>query len=348
MTAATHCAGQGLRIHGYALRWGELPPAAGPARISYCLQQGWEAFGKAQKHYGTAMRGVITRLPNGGHGLPPFYPLHELHDEETALAIGRQRVESWFALHKRIHARDRRMRKEIGVGFLGTQWDEVEKHSRAALGKAAEAFNWFDDARQDLGDETLIGIADSVDGSVDSRSVGSLVDASHALVHATGELVGGLFGCKMAYENGRWFDECIVALLHLRFGNSAGLNTRYECSVCHLDVGEGCGHEPGESYSVEATRTETGECTICDKQDCTIHIPGEVSEIVAQYQFADVDIREISLTPRPRDPLARITGRSVDDERFIRQMGRLPLEGELVLDHACMYPCRGFRDFPEG
>jgi hypothetical protein len=336
---------QGLIIRGRALRWGVMPPAAGPARAHWCIEQGVTSLMKSRKNYGTALRKVIIHLPNGAADLPPIYPLHESHAEECALNIGRTRVKSWFGLRNRLDELDESVRS-CGRRLLGPDWQAAEEACRLALESAADSFNWLDDARHDLGREQLIDVESFTGQSGKPRPLGALVDQAHTMVHTAGEMVGGLFGCRITYRDGRWYDECIVALLHLRFGNSAGLWVRYECSVCRQDPGD-CVHEPGLTYSVHAARTDEGMCTICGETDCSAHLPEGTYEVVASASLAHPQLREISITPRPRDPLARIAGRSVEDEDLRTRLGRLPRPDEVVLDHACMYPCRGFTEMPD-
>ena len=77
-----------------------------------------------------------------------------------------------------------------------------------------------------------------------------------------------------------------------------------------------------------------------------MHEPGTAHEVIADVELADPVLREVTLTPRPRDPLCRISGRSVDDDSLLISLGRLPEPDEIVLDHSCMYPCTGFNDMP--
>ena len=322
---------EGLIIGGRILRVGALPPAAGPARTQWCVDQGLSALTDSRKQHGTALRTVMLHLPNGPADLPSPYPLHELHPKSRALVIGRSRVASWFALRRRLP---------------GGGWESAEQPGRAGLQAAADAFNWLDDARQDLGEEALVDVASFIGRAAKPQSVGSLIETAHATVHASGELVGGLFGCRITYEEGRWTDRCIVDLLHLRFGNSPGMAVRHLCSVCGLDAGD-CGHEMGEPYTVRAARIGDGQCTVCRENDCAVHQPGTDYQVIARETLADPRLREVSLTPRPRDPLARIASRSVEDERLQAQLGRLPHPDEMVLDHACMYPCTGFVHLPD-
>jgi len=334
---------EGLRLRSAILHVGVMPPAAGPARTEWCIERGLTSIKDARRNYGLALRKVLAQLPPG-IDLPSTYPLHELHSEKTAIAIGSGRVEFWFGLRQRLDALHESLRQR-NAKLYGAEWQVADKASRSALQSAADGFNWFDDARQDLNLEQLIDISSFTGQPTSPQSVGALVDQAHALVHSVGELVGGLFGCRITFEEDCWYDECIVSLLHLRFGTSAGLRVRYECTVCWKDPGD-CGHEPGQTYTVNAARSKEGVCTVCGEAECLAHEPGAMYKIVADAKLADPYIREVTLTPRPRDPLCRITSRSVDDDSLRARLGHIPTPDEVVLDHTCMYPCTGFRDMP--
>jgi hypothetical protein len=285
----------------------------------------------------------LANLPSG-FDLPPTYPLHELHSEKVAIDIGCGRVESWFGLRRRLDALDKSMR-QCNLMPNDVEWQAADKASRTALQSAADGFNWLDDARKDLDHDDIIDITSFTHQSTEPQTAGTLVDQAHTMVHSAGELVGGLFGCRITYDEDRWYDECIVSLLHLRFGNSAGLRVRYECTICREDPGD-CEHEPGQTYAMSAARSGEDVCTVCDKADCLVHEPGVIYEKVADAKLADPYLREVTLTPRPRDPLCRITGRSVDNDYLRATFGRIPKSSEIVLDHTCMYPCTGFQDMP--
>jgi hypothetical protein len=299
----------------------------------------------SRRKYGEALRKINIHVPGGVSSLPLAYPLHERHDVAVALRVGRMRVRSWFSLRNRLDDLDEEVRK-CGSRLLDADWHEAEEAIRLSLKNAAESFNWLDDARQDLGRDQLINVQSFTGRSCPPISMGDLVDDAHAAVHTTGEIVGGLFGCRITYKDGRWYDECIVSLLHLRFGNSVGMRVRYECTICRQDPSD-CEHEPGLLYSVNAARTDNGECMICWEAGCSTHRPGDDYQVIARARMTDPVLREVSLTGRPRDPLARIAARSVDDEDLHSHLGRLPQPGDMVLDHACMYPCRGFTESSE-
>lgn len=83
-------------------------------------------------------------------------------------------------------------------------------------------------------------------------------------------------------------------------------------------------------------------CSACDRAGCG-HAPGEPARVICGSLLADIDLVEVSLVPRPRDPLARITSREVDAEELAGMLGRAPRPGERVLDHSCMHHCSGMR-----
>jgi hypothetical protein len=336
--------GEGLLITGQVLRFGPLPPAAGPARFDWCIEHGIVALVGASRSFGACLLCVMTHLPDGPESLPEPYMLEELHSQENALRIGRWRVEQWFGLRRNLDSIDASMQRQ-GLALFDSGWHKAETLGRAALRSAADAYNWLEDAQLDLGADTYIDISSFFDMGHAPQAMSELVRKSHALVHRAGELVGGLFGCNMQYEDGRWFDECIVDLMHLRLGNSPGMSVRFTCSICLQDPGD-CEHEPGRPYPLEACGSDDGLCNICDAEECAEHIPGRTYQAIAGRKITDANLREVSLTGRPRDPLARIAGRSVGNERMIRHLGRLPKESERVLDHSCMYPCHGFRGMP--
>lgn len=214
---------------------------------------------------------------------------------------------------------------------------ESEHHARAALQAICNAYNYLDDLSHDYPD-CLVEIKPG-----DTRALKELLDNCHELVHRYGELVGGLFGCHMEYKDGAWYDSCLVSLLHLRFGNSSGFTARYLCVICGRAVGD-CEHLAGETYPMVAGVTNDGYCGICHDR-CDTHAVGSTCEVEAGVRLADIQLQEVSMVPRPRDPLTRITHRTVEPEMFVDRLGRVPEPGEPVLCHACMYPCEGFRHF---
>lgn len=327
----------GMRIKARIVRTGvPLPAPSGPARTTKCLIDGMQRLAAAERLYGETVCRLAPVLPRGWRAAPPPLGLDTPGSGPLVAVVGRWRVGRWFRLARALEAL-RVTADGLGAAWVVGELDAAEAAGRQGVVAAADAYNFLEDALWDLPEETRV-----VDAQ--ERDLGSLrevLERSHALVHVLGDLVGGLFGCELAYDNGDWFDECVVSLLHIRYGNSMGFTARHLCTVCGEDF-TGCPHARGRSYGVVVARREGGECNVCDARDCT-HRPGEVVEVSAQSVMADIDLREVSLVPRPRDPLARITARQVDPARLEDALRTRVGAGMRLLGHDCMYQCEGFR-----
>ncbi|GII32301.1 hypothetical protein Pmi06nite_57430 [Planotetraspora mira] len=233
---------------------------------------------------------------------------------------------------------------DTGGLYLGPLWECAEDDARIALKSCIDAFNWFEDLLWDLSPDHRIDFM-SKERSVDPISVvtlGRLVDDAHAWAHRAGELVGGIFGCRMTHDGQDWQDECALSLMHVRLGNSVGMTTNYVCSICGVVCWD-CDHEPGNNYFIIATRDEE-VCNICrDAQEVCTHTVGSTYDKRAEPTMQVLELREISLVPRPRDPLARIKGRGIDETDLIDYFGFAPPSDANLLCHKCMYTCEGFR-----
>jgi hypothetical protein len=327
----------GMRFKALIVRTGvPLPPPSGPARTTQCLGEGMQRLAAAERLHGEAMTRLGPLLPGGWRAAPPTLGLDVPGSGPLVRAAGRRRVSRWFRLARALQAL-RRTAQELGVAWVAVELDAAEAAARRGLAAAADAYNFFEDARWDLPTEARL-----VDEQ--NRDLGSLRDAlsrAHALVHNLGALVGGLFGCELTHDDGDWFDECIASLLHVRYGNSMGFTARHVCTVCGDDFAD-CAHERGRTYGVAVARRDDGACTVCGARDCA-HLPGEVVEVRAHSMMADIDLHEVSMVPRPRDPLARITARQVDRARLEEVLGARVEAGMRLLGHDCMHQCEGFR-----
>jgi hypothetical protein len=225
----------GLHIRGRAARTGvTLPPPDGPARTHFCIVQGVRMLHVGFRKYGQALMCVAVHLPSGLADLPPKYPLHEQHSTLWSRQLGRTRVRQWFGLRNRLDDLDDPARL-LGRRYLGRDWAEAEGAARGALEAAVAAFNWLDDVAQDLDQRVLIDI-DRFSHVTAVRgwgliSAGALLDQAHELAHLTGELVGGLFGCRLVHDGDEWTKRCPVSLMHIRLGYSPGMTVRYSCCI---------------------------------------------------------------------------------------------------------------------
>lgn len=140
-------------------------------------------------------------------------------------------------------------------------------------------------------------------------------ETAHQRLDAAGALQRRHFStnCGFTFKDGRYFQECAVALAHNRVGMSVGMIIRESrCSICDLDPDD-CEHIAGRSY---------------DGEDCI--------RVITR-----ADIEEVSLVGRPNFPDARINSISVDMADFRTVLGdRFELGMEIVCDR-CLKPCDG-------
>jgi hypothetical protein len=299
-----------------------------------CIQDGMEALAAANRSHGESLVRLGPLLPLGGWRNAPSSLGLEQEGTGGALAtVGEARVERWFALAKGLHGR-REQARLVGARWVARELRDIEDRLRSGLRSAAAAYNFFDDVRWDLPGSTMIEHAGQEVGRVDE-----LLGESHRLAHALGDLIGGLFGCVIVHDDGGWYDECVSSLLHVRYGNSMGFTARHECSICRQDF-SGCDHLRQASYPITVARDEAGLCTVCGEAHCE-HIDGTVIDVTARTTMTDIKLHEVSMVPRPRDPLARISAREVDIDNLIAHLGYPPEPHHRVLDHGCMYQCHG-------
>lgn len=333
-----------LVTSGLILRNGTPPPPVGPARTSYCLEKGLSALGAARSKFGRSLYTLAPLIEGGLASLPPAMFLSEPMRRDDAVRVGKRRVQMWFGLRNQIRAAERAAPESERLQRK-TRREQAEKLARDALEAAVEAFNWLDDILFDYPPHSIFKIIEEEvsAGHPDGRLVdlGDTVDEAHLLVHRVGELVGGIFGCLYKHGTNGWEDRCPTQLMHIRRGNSPGMIVKYACSICAQDPGE-CPHVLGGMYSAVARR-EDGHCNICGASDSCEHVNGETYLAKASALVANILLSEVSLVIRPRDPLARIHSRTVDERELVRQFGRVPGADVVLLCHGCMFPCQGLR-----
>lgn len=250
---------------------------------------------------------VLREILAVAGGVPARVDLDRPWRSDLARGLVASRRGAWEQTRRRLVAADT------------VNLDDLERRSRAALDAAVDAFDHLEDT--------------------------DLAAKAHAQAHVIGELVGGLFGCRAEREDGRWFDVCRLSLMHLRVGLSAGFVAKRHCSICDGDLSE-CEHMPGTVYGMVAARNSDNVCTVCDDTDCLDHVPGEAYSVVAHAVVRQADLDEISIVPRPRDPLARPSGVELPAEEVMA----LPGSGraDAVLEcHRCTSPCTGFTSAEE-
>jgi hypothetical protein len=235
---------------------------------------------------------------------------------------------AWQACRRRLRHRDdlphagTSARHDWLYGLAWLNEPDLELPARRAVTAAVAAFNHLEDSH--------------------------LAEAAHLHAHAAAELAASLFGCLAEWdsENCMYWAVCPLSLMHLRLGSSVGFTARRQCSVCDQDLSS-CPHLPGVAYEVVARRDADGACTICGVAECAAHLPGHVYATEAHSIVKQADnLAEISVVPRPRDPLARPDGVEIPAEKLRQAFGYLP-RGEPVQCRRCDQPCQGFTSAEE-
>jgi hypothetical protein len=119
--------------------------------------------------------------------------------------------------------------------------------------------------------------------------------------------------CQLAYREGRYAQECPVALAHNRVGLSPGYIVRAaECSICGQEPEE-CHHIKGRDYD------------------------GKVCHRV----ITKAEMLELSLVGRPANPDARIDSVGVSEAELRERFGPEFRRGIPVTCDQCLSPCDG-------
>lgn len=331
-----------LRISSLILRAEvSIPPPEGPARQHRCCTEGIEAIRSAKRSYGKALRKLDYLVPGAIAKFPQSFPGILMTPRMLARTIGQRKVQQWFDWHHQFTqslnpARDDSKSRKL-------LWESAEQDARASLKSATHAYNWLEDLSFDLPGDAIISLDDSV--KVRDFILEDAINEAHSYIHRTGELVGGIFGCRIKHDGEIWRTECPVSIAHLRFGFSPGMLVRHLCNICGFDPGD-CEHVFGDEYATVVAKFE-GSCNVCTSSKECEHHPGSKIRLNAFEMYVGLDLQEVSMVVRPRDPLARTTSRGIDDEELIEFFGFLPSSESPLLCHECMFPCAGFRKLPQ-
>lgn len=314
----------GVNARGYAVRFGvPLPPAAGPARAAALEAEGRRLLAVARRGYGTAIAQVLVAA---GSTVPSPVGLDRPWSPDASRTLVAARRAQWQQTRRLLIATSGRFSLsplvasgERGIAAL----TRLEKQARGALNAAVDAFDHLEDT--------------------------DLASDAHSWAHTIGEMVAGLFGCQAKREGDRWFDVCRLSLMHLRVGLSVGFVGRLLCSVCDRDQSSfpACGHTHGITYPRIAAQHADGSCTICGTLGCLTHAPGETYPIVARAQIRNVDrLDDISVVPRPRDPLARHAEIEIP-AHVVAHLPNYGAQGASLYCEWCEAPCTGFTSAEE-
>ncbi|MGW6704728.1 hypothetical protein ACWGDE_07535 [Streptomyces sp. NPDC054956] len=198
-------------------------------------------------------------------------------------------------------------------------WQALERTARESLVRAVDAFNFLEDT--------------------------DLSELAHQHAHGVAALVCGIFGCRIEYSEGSYWDTCRLSLMHKRVGMSAGFTAARRCSLCREDI-DLCPHLLDTLYEVRVERSPDGTCSACGRPNC-LHGDGEIARVYPHPVMDEFRIHEVTLVRRPRDPLARISKLELNPGLLARTLGGNP-NGRDVSCHRCLHPCAGFKSTPTG
>ena len=309
-------------VRGRILTYGDIPPKGGERRRRYLTDRGRDALVLAGQRLQEAIwllepvltRGrsaetlerLLMRTVDGSLNDLQSDEVVELWDAIRNAVIERVMVDYLYSMAPLAYRK-----RILPDGSKGTLHMPGEQSARLALQLAVDGFNYLEDS--------------------------PLEGEAHDLLHACGALVGGVYGCYVLHEGGIWWDVCPTQLAHVRLGFSPGFTATWVCTICGQDVSE-CPHMRACAYPVVAAVGE--ECNICSDSSCELHEEGETYLVYPRLTPRDAVIEEVSLVPRPRDPMARISAIQFTPSDW----GFHADPGEKIRCHRCVLGCQGFVD----
>lgn len=189
----------------------------------------------------------------------------------------------------------------------------AEQHARNALSMYARSLDWAEDTPGE--------------------------DEAHRRMDAAGKWVRQTFGCRVERNGTTYKETCPVALAHNRLGFSIGGSAQRICSLCGQDLSE-CEHLTGTAYMVPGGPNPLGWCRVCLKQQCE-HSPDELYRVSVVSMIEELDVDEVSLVTKPRQPEARLLAVSVPIQDLQAEFGDSFVPGMEIRCDKCLSPCTG-------
>jgi hypothetical protein len=141
-------------------------------------------------------------------------------------------------------------------------------------------------------------------------------EEAHRALDQTGRFIRQNFGCRLAFQDGTYRQNCPVALAHNRIGMSIGaIVKKVSCSICRRDPHD-CSHITGRSY---------------DGNRCVRIIE-------------EAELLEVSFVDRPSMPDARIMSITISDSELREQFGPKFQPGIPLSCDRCLADCGGVED----
>ncbi|MER7978298.1 hypothetical protein [Streptomyces sp. NPDC095817] len=219
--------------------------------------------------------------------------------------------------HRQYTAMARTLDLPHGTSQPNDPWHGLETAARTALARAVDAYNFLEDSE--------------------------LSELAHLHAHQVAALVSGLFGCNIEYSEDIYWDVCRLRLMHSRWGMSAGFTSTRNCSLCAQDI-DTCQHLLDTRYDITVRHDAEGACNVCGRLSCP-HTDGETVSAFPRPVMSELQLHEVSLVSRPRDPLARFTKVELSPDALLQGLGEDP-SGREICCYRCLHPCNGFDQLP--
>jgi hypothetical protein len=260
-------------MRGIIARVGEIPPASGQARNEYLNYHGQKSGMRSVRLF----EQCVAELGRGRTEAVPPWLLVPMEPQTDS------RLKTEFQALRPVIAR---LILDQSLGPLPRQQEHAlpgERLGRRALTEAVHTYHYLN-ALDDAHWSTV----------------------AHDNLHQIARFVSLVYGCWHEWdeEDGTWFEICPARLAHIPYGQSMGFTSDYVCSICGEDPSQ-CPHTPEEEHEVVASRF-TGSCSICGAQAECKHREGEKYEVHPRPIWSNPVLHEVSLVPKPRDPLTRI------------------------------------------
>jgi hypothetical protein len=168
-------------------------------------------------------------------------------------------------------------------------------------------------------------------------------EKQHQLVHEIGKWRHDNLGCKLQFKEGRYSQDCLVAIIHKKMGMSPGFYGTLMCMLCDQDLSE-CEHKAGRTYWIRGTLNHDGTCRICSKKRCE-HRSDYIYRTQVRTRMKNPILQEVSIVRRPAMPENRIMNIPVDSIELIYKLGGQFKIGMPVNCNGCAEECRGFQEF---
>jgi hypothetical protein len=205
--------------------------------------------------------------------------------------------------------------RDQATALLASDHEGAEKCARAALDRVVRAFWWAEELPEE--------------------------EPVHELMHDLGRWVRETFGCAIIPNDGVYMETCPVSIAHRRMGMSIGYTAQRLCSLCGEDISE-CPHMPGTAYLVPGGIGPSGYCPVCLSETCTEHDSVHTYRVSPVAMIVNMDLEEVSLVPRPRQPEARLTAISMSTDDLREYLGPGFVVGMPLSCDKCLSGCWGF------